>query len=207
MRKATSGIVGLASAVAIGASWAAGLTPPKPAAAAGVHLLAAGPPTVSGVRNPLTPPAARATAKATTARPKPSSGGTAPKPPDLTTTARAPAPAPASAAAAAPAPAPAPAAAPAPVSGSVLGGAASTPYGVVQVKVSYSGTKITAVRAVRLTDSSQYSVSLSADAAPTLRQEALAAQSAQIDVVSGATYTSEGYIASLQSAIDAAHLG
>jgi uncharacterized protein with FMN-binding domain len=89
----------------------------------------------------------------------------------------------------------------------VLGGAADTPFGTVQVKVSYTGTKITNVRAVQLTDSSQHSVSISAYAAPILRQEALAKQSAQIDVVSGATYTSEGYIQSLQSAIDAAHLG
>jgi uncharacterized protein with FMN-binding domain len=72
--------------------------------------------------------------------------------------------------------------------------------------VSFTGTRITAVHAVHLTDSSQHSVSISDRAAPTLRQEALSAQSAQIDVVSGATYTSEGYIASLQSAIDAAHL-
>ena len=42
-------------------------------------------------------------------------------------------------------------------------------------------------------------------AAPTLRREALAAQSAKIDTVSGATYTSEGYRQSLQAAIDAAH--
>jgi uncharacterized protein with FMN-binding domain len=77
----------------------------------------------------------------------------------------------------------------------------------VQVRVSYTGTKITNVHAVHLTDSSQTSVSISAQAAPILRQEALAAQSAQIDAVSGATYTSEGYMQSLQSAIDAAHLG
>jgi uncharacterized protein with FMN-binding domain len=48
-------------------------------------------------------------------------------------------------------------------------------------------------------------VQISASAAPILRQEALQAQSAQIDMVSGATYTSEGYQQSLQGALDAAH--
>ena len=41
-------------------------------------------------------------------------------------------------------------------------------------------------------------------AAPMLRQESLTAQSARIDIVSGATYTSEGYAQSLQSALDQA---
>ncbi len=47
-------------------------------------------------------------------------------------------------------------------------------------------------------------MSISASAAPTLRREALAAGSARIDAVSGASYTSAGYIQSLQSALDAA---
>lgn len=93
-----------------------------------------------------------------------------------------------------------------PASGSVRGALVQTPYGNVQVRVYYTGKQITDVRALHLTDSSDTSVSISAGAEPTLRQEALAAQSAQIDMVSGATYTSEGYIQSLQSAIDAAHL-
>ncbi len=54
------------------------------------------------------------------------------------------------------------------------------------------------------TDSSSRSVSISAQAAPILRQEALAAGSAKIDTVSGASYTSDAYIQSLQSALDAA---
>ncbi|WP_256795734.1 FMN-binding protein [Terrabacter sp. Ter38] len=95
----------------------------------------------------------------------------------------------------------------APRSGTVDGAVVGTQYGSVQVRVSFTGTKITNVHALQLTDSSGTSVSISAGAAPTLRQEALAAQSAQIDVVSGATYTSEAYQQSLQSAIDAAHLG
>jgi uncharacterized protein with FMN-binding domain len=74
------------------------------------------------------------------------------------------------------------------------------------VRISYRGTRITEVTALRLTDSSGTSVSISREAAPILRQEALTAQSAQIDMVSGATYTSEAYIRSLQAAIDLAHL-
>lgn len=180
MRKTTSVIVGVTSAVALGASWAAGLTPAKPALT-GVHLVAAAPPTTSGK--------ASSSGTASAAPPKKSSSRTS------------------SGHTAIPSPTHKAAAAPAPASGTVLGGAADTPFGTVQVKVSYTGTQITNVHAVQLTDSSQHSVSISAYAAPILRQEALAQQSAQIDVVSGATYTSEGYIQSLQSAIDAAHLG
>ena len=103
--------------------------------------------------------------------------------------------------------APSKAAPPAPRSGTVDGAVVDTQYGSVQVRVSFTGKKITDVHALKLTDSSGTSVSISAGAAPILRQEAVAAQSSQIDVVSGATYTSEAYQQSLQSAIDAAHLG
>lgn len=95
----------------------------------------------------------------------------------------------------------------APQSGTVDGAVVGTQYGSVQVRVNFTGKKITNVHALQLTDSSGTSVAISAGAAPVLRHEALAAQSAQIDVVSGATYTSEAYQQSLQSAIDAAHLG
>jgi uncharacterized protein with FMN-binding domain len=88
----------------------------------------------------------------------------------------------------------------------VDGGIASTPYGDVQVRLVVVGRKITDVQALKLTDSNGRSREISASAEPTLRQEALAAQSAQIDTVSGATYTSEGYRQSLQAAIDQAQL-
>lgn len=94
-----------------------------------------------------------------------------------------------------------------PRTGRVDGAPVGTPYGTVQVRIRFSGKKITDVRALHLTDSSGTSVAISSEAAPILRDEALSAQSAQIDVVSGATYTSEAYQQSLQSAIDAAHLG
>lgn len=87
----------------------------------------------------------------------------------------------------------------------VTGAVVQTPYGNVQVRVTLAGKRITKVTAVHLTDSSSTSVEISAGAAPILRQEAMSAQSAKIDLVSGATYTSEGYKTSLQSALDAAH--
>ena len=84
----------------------------------------------------------------------------------------------------------------------VTGRAVRTPFGTVQVRVAASGRHILNVSAVQLPGDSSYSVYLSAGAGPRLRREALAAQSARIDVVSGATYTSDGYARSLQSALD-----
>jgi uncharacterized protein with FMN-binding domain len=85
------------------------------------------------------------------------------------------------------------------------GALVGTPYGNVQVMVVASGNRITDVRALHLTDANQHSRDISASAAPDLRQEALKAQSASIDTVSGATYTSEGYRQSLQAALDQMH--
>lgn len=81
-----------------------------------------------------------------------------------------------------------------------------TDYGPVQVRVVLVGTRIQDVAALQLTDSSGRSVRISAGAEPILRQEAVAAQSSRIDTVSGATFTSDGYRQSLQSALDAAHV-
>lgn len=81
-----------------------------------------------------------------------------------------------------------------------------TPYGDVRVAVVAKGSTITDVVAVHLTDANQHSRDISAAAAPVLRREALRAQSAKIDTISGATYTSEGYRQSLQAALDQLHL-
>ncbi|KQX62720.1 FMN-binding protein [Angustibacter sp. Root456] len=88
----------------------------------------------------------------------------------------------------------------------ITGAVVSTPYGDVQVAAVVKGSKLLDVKALHLTDANGTSRSISANAAPQLRSEALQAQSAQIDTVSGATYTSEGYRQSLQAALDAAHL-
>ena len=84
----------------------------------------------------------------------------------------------------------------------VTGSAVDTRYGVVQVKVTFSGSTITAVDTLQYPNRSGRDVEINQQALPVLQQEALASQSANIDTVSGATYTSEGYIQSLQSAID-----
>lgn len=91
-------------------------------------------------------------------------------------------------------------------SGTYTGTAAETRYGPVQVRVTVSGGKLTDVQALQLTNRDGRSVAISQQAAPILRQEALQAQSATIQAVSGATYTSEGYTTSLQSALDQAGL-
>ncbi|MEU1786568.1 FMN-binding protein [Streptomyces sparsogenes] len=88
----------------------------------------------------------------------------------------------------------------------VTGDAARTQYGPVQVSVTVSGGRITAATAVKTPDSGPRSEQIAASAVPKLNQAALTAQSAKIDTVSGATYTSEGYRKSLQSALDKAGL-
>jgi FMN-binding domain len=77
-------------------------------------------------------------------------------------------------------------------------------YGDVQVQVTFSGRKIIDVKALQLPSDRARSAEISNYVEPYLRSEALQAQSAQIDLISGATYTSESYAQSLQSAIDKA---
>lgn len=81
-----------------------------------------------------------------------------------------------------------------------------TRFGPVQVQITVANGKITDVTALQLTNSDGKSIQISNRAAPLLRSEALAAQSASIKTVSGATVTSSAYVTSLQAAIDAAHL-
>ncbi len=86
--------------------------------------------------------------------------------------------------------------------GTASGDAIATRYGDVRVRVTVSKGKITKIQALQLTDSDPKSVQISSSAEPILKQEALSKQSANIDAVSGATYTSAGYAQSLQSALD-----
>ncbi|WP_434091118.1 FMN-binding protein [Streptomyces flaveus] len=87
--------------------------------------------------------------------------------------------------------------------GAVTGDAATTEYGPVQVRLTMAGGKITKAEALQQPKGGR-SDQISADAIPKLNQAAVAAGSADIDAVSGATYTSAGYKKSLQSAIDKA---
>jgi uncharacterized protein with FMN-binding domain len=74
----------------------------------------------------------------------------------------------------------------------------------MQVSVTISGNSITEVTALQLTNADGRSRQISNYAAPILRKEVLSAQSANVSYVSGATYTSDGYLRSLQSALDQA---
>jgi uncharacterized protein with FMN-binding domain len=91
--------------------------------------------------------------------------------------------------------------------GTFAGAVEQTQYGDVQVSVTISSGKITDVKALKLTDDGGRSVQISNYAAPMLRSEVLSAQSAKVNSISGATYTSEGYLTSLQAALDSAHFG
>jgi uncharacterized protein with FMN-binding domain len=82
------------------------------------------------------------------------------------------------------------------------GDAIPTRYGNAQVRVTVSGGKITKIEAIQLQGNDPKSVRISSSAEPLLRQSALSKQSAAIDAVSGATFTSASYEASLQSALD-----
>jgi uncharacterized protein with FMN-binding domain len=84
------------------------------------------------------------------------------------------------------------------------GAVANTPYGPMQVKITLTGQRITQVTVLQQTDSGAMSQQIDSFALPKLTAETLTAQSARIDAVSGASYTSSGYIQSLQSALDQA---
>jgi len=75
-------------------------------------------------------------------------------------------------------------------------------YGDIQLEVKASGSKITNISIVQDGSNDGLSYQINSEAVPILQSEALSAQSAQIDGVSGATYTSAAYVQSLQSALD-----
>ena len=86
------------------------------------------------------------------------------------------------------------------------GNPVNTRWGVVQVQITVSGGRITASRALQYPNDNGHDQEINAYALPILDKEVLSQQSGSIDAVSGATVTSGGYISSLQSALDAAHL-
>jgi uncharacterized protein with FMN-binding domain len=86
------------------------------------------------------------------------------------------------------------------------GSVAQTRWGPVQVSITVTDGKITDVGVPVYPNGNGRDQEINAYALPVLRQETLSAQSAQIDTVSGATVTSDGYLQSLQAALDAAHL-
>jgi len=87
-------------------------------------------------------------------------------------------------------------------SGIFKGSAAKNPYGTIQVSIKISGGKITAADATYPVTGD--SATINPPAIASLKQGTLKAQSAEVDAVSGATFTSESYVKSLQAAIDQA---
>jgi uncharacterized protein with FMN-binding domain len=112
-------------------------------------------------------------------------------------------PRPGVAGAASPSPSSAPSAQ-APASGKqqVDGDVVGTRFGDVQVRLIESGGKIVDIKAIQLPFDRRRSQEISQYSEPILHDEALQAQSSRIDTVSGATYTSQAYTRSLQSALD-----
>ena len=85
---------------------------------------------------------------------------------------------------------------------SINGAVVDTPYGPIQVNVTFVARTITAITELQAPNDRSRSVQINSYASPILMQEVLNSQSSNIDTVSGATYTSEGYAQSVQSAID-----
>jgi uncharacterized protein with FMN-binding domain len=84
----------------------------------------------------------------------------------------------------------------------VTGASVDTRWGPVQVKITAVNGKITSAQAVDYPENNSRDQEINSVAIPQLQQETINASSANIDMVSGATYTSQGYIQSLQSALD-----
>lgn len=83
----------------------------------------------------------------------------------------------------------------------VTGPSISTPFGPVQVKVTVKAKKLTKVSAISYPSRDRKSVAINARAIPALQQQALSAQSAVLDGVSGASWTSRAFTTSLQKAL------
>lgn len=101
-------------------------------------------------------------------------------------------------------PSPSPTAASSLADGTYTGDSTGTRYGPVQVQVTVAGGQISDVQVVDYPDGNGRDRQINQNAIPQLVSETVRAQSAQIDMVSGATYTSRGYVTSLQSALDQA---
>ena len=89
---------------------------------------------------------------------------------------------------------------------SFAGDAVDTRYGPVQVQITVAGGKVTAAQTLQVPMEDRHDQEINSQAVPVYNGEVIDVQSAQIDVVSGATVTWGGYTQSLQSALDHAHL-
>jgi uncharacterized protein with FMN-binding domain len=87
--------------------------------------------------------------------------------------------------------------------GTYAGAAVNEPWGTFEVQVTISGGQIADVQLVA-SPRDRHSSAINSQAVPMLTEEVIAAQSANIDMLSGATWTSQSYITSLQAALDGA---
>lgn len=215
MKRNTVAVVTTVSTVMLGAGWAAGIVGAATSASpGGLSINALGNGTVGSTLAP--------TATGTTASPSASASAAAAAAPDAAATTTDPAAAPAAAApaaaapagaapaAAAPAPAaPAPAApapAPAAPSGNFTGATAQTSYGNYQVAITVASGKVTAISMLQSGASDGTSRQISGSALPQLINAVLQSQTANVGYVSGASFTSQGFLASVQDAMAQAGL-
>jgi len=209
MKRNTVAVVTTVSTVMLGAGWAAGIVGAATnSSPGGTSINALG---NNAVGSTLAPSAA-ATGTASSATPSPSAGasasassapGAAAPAASAPAAAAAAAPAPAAPAPAAPAPAPA---APAPVSGNFDGSAAGTRYGTYQVAITVTAGQITNISMLQSGGSDGTSRQISGYALPLLISAVLQQQTANVGYVSGASYTTQGFEASVLSAMQAAGL-
>ncbi|MGW8378168.1 FMN-binding protein [Streptomyces sp. ODS28] len=89
--------------------------------------------------------------------------------------------------------------------GTFTGDPIATQYGTVQVAATLNRGRLTGVKVLQAPHDNGRSREIAAQSLPSLNQEAMTAQSAHIHTVSGASYTSDGYTRSLQSALDRSH--
>jgi uncharacterized protein with FMN-binding domain len=167
---------------------------------AGVAVASTSPATPAVTASPMTSSNGSALAANASASPSPSKSAAKKSNPKPTPAKTTPTAAPPSQQPAAPA-VPSTSSAPARPSGTFTGPDENTQYGDVQVQITVANGKITAANDVQ-----QPSDNTASQAVPQLNQEVLTAQSANIQAVSGATYTSQGYIGSLQQAVNQAGL-
>jgi len=203
MKRNTVAVVTTLSTVMLGAGWAAGVIGAAANAGSGgisIDALGSGSDTAGSTLSPSP------TATGNSGLPSPSVNASA-SPSAAAADPAAAAPAPAAPAPAAPAPAaPAPAAPPPAPSGTFDGATVQTAYGNYQVQVAITAGQITNIVMLQSGSNDADSRQISGSALPTLQQRVLSAQSWNVQGFSGASWTSRGFTASVQSAMQAAGL-
>lgn len=87
------------------------------------------------------------------------------------------------------------------IDGTYTGPAVSAYYGLIQIQAVVGGGQLIGIKVLQYPSDRRTSIAINRQALPMLRDEAVAAQSANVDIVTGATLTSEAFIRSLGSAL------